>query len=156
MDTTFAMYSAIRVDVGGSEPLHRQVYASVRRARCARIPSSRELALSLGVSRSTVIGSYEQPIAEGCQGRHGSGTYVTTEPGHTLAPARAAAGWTSRGAGKPVRLSDYANALRDPVDPRAPALPLRYRFNRLRSLDGRQYVSIAAGHSIFTFGLRDK
>jgi GntR family transcriptional regulator/MocR family aminotransferase len=42
-----------------------------------RLPSSRELARTLGVSRTVVMSSYTQLFAEGwLEGRHGSGTYV--------------------------------------------------------------------------------
>ncbi|WP_341273164.1 PLP-dependent aminotransferase family protein [Herbihabitans rhizosphaerae] len=46
-----------------------------------RLPSTRSLAEQLGVSRTVTAAAYEQLHAEGwIAGRHGSGTYVTTEP----------------------------------------------------------------------------
>src|SRR5262249_29711518 len=43
----------------------------------ARVPSTRDLARSLGISRTTVTQAYEQLIAEGyLEATHGSGTYV--------------------------------------------------------------------------------
>lgn len=46
-----------------------------------RLPSTRALANSLGVSRTVTAAAYEQLHAEGwITGRHGSGTYVTTTP----------------------------------------------------------------------------
>ena len=46
-----------------------------------RLPSTRALATELGVSRTVTAAAYEQLHAEGwIAGRHGSGTYVTTEP----------------------------------------------------------------------------
>ncbi|WP_277068908.1 PLP-dependent aminotransferase family protein [Saccharomonospora viridis] len=46
-----------------------------------RLPSTRALAASLGVSRAVTSAAYEQLHAEGwIVGRHGSGTYVTTSP----------------------------------------------------------------------------
>jgi GntR family transcriptional regulator/MocR family aminotransferase len=46
-----------------------------------RLPSTRALAGSLGVSRTVTAAAYEQLHAEGwIVGRHGSGTYVTTSP----------------------------------------------------------------------------
>jgi GntR family transcriptional regulator / MocR family aminotransferase len=46
-----------------------------------RLPSTRALAGELGVSRTVTAAAYEQLHAEGwIAGRHGSGTYVTTEP----------------------------------------------------------------------------
>lgn len=66
------------------EPLFRQVYREVRRAiLCGtlrggeRLPSTRELAEQLGISRTVVILAYEHLLAEGyVAGRKGSGTYV--------------------------------------------------------------------------------
>src|SRR5262245_8253913 len=46
-----------------------------------RLPSTRALATQLRVSRTVTAAAYEQLHAEGwIAGRHGSGTYVTTEP----------------------------------------------------------------------------
>jgi GntR family transcriptional regulator/MocR family aminotransferase len=66
------------------EPLYRQVYAALRRAILGgtfragdRLPSTRELAEQLGISRTVVVLAYEQLLAEGfVVGRVGSGTYV--------------------------------------------------------------------------------
>ena len=66
------------------EPLFRQVYAGLRRAILAgtfragdRLPSTRDLAEQLGISRTVVVLAYEQLLAEGfVAGRSGSGTYV--------------------------------------------------------------------------------
>ncbi|MGC1219338.1 MAG: winged helix-turn-helix domain-containing protein, partial [Phormidesmis sp.] len=63
-------------------PLHRQVYAQIRMAILAgrvrshqKLPSSRQLAQSLGISRTTVTASYDQLISEGyLETRHGAGT----------------------------------------------------------------------------------
>jgi GntR family transcriptional regulator/MocR family aminotransferase len=46
-----------------------------------RLPSTRALASELGVSRTVTAAAYEQLHAEGwIEGRHGSGTYITTTP----------------------------------------------------------------------------
>lgn len=66
------------------EPLSRQLYLWFRNAALSgslaageRLPSSRELAEQLGISRTVVIMAYEQLLAEGfVVGRHGSGTYI--------------------------------------------------------------------------------
>ncbi len=71
----------------GPGPLYANLYASLRRAILdrrlrpgARLPSSRSLAVDLGVSRNVVLVAYEELAAEGyAVGRHGSGTYVTDE-----------------------------------------------------------------------------
>jgi GntR family transcriptional regulator/MocR family aminotransferase len=65
-------------------PFYRQIYEAVREAILSgefapgtRLPSTRALAQSLGVSRITVVGAYEQLLAEGyLEGRTGAGTFV--------------------------------------------------------------------------------
>src|SRR6202042_2722388 len=55
-----------------------------------RLPSSRDLAVSLGVSRTVVTNAYARLFAEGwLEGRHGSGTYVAdVTPPSLSAPTR--------------------------------------------------------------------
>ncbi len=68
-------------------PLFTQVYRQIRRAILehrlqpgSKLPSTRELAQQLTVSRSAVVTAYDQLIAEGyVQGQHGSGTYVSAD-----------------------------------------------------------------------------
>lgn len=75
---------AITLDSSAALPLHRQLYEELRRAILTRrllprqrVPSTRALALSLGISRSTVTQSYEQLLSEGyLQTTIGSGTFV--------------------------------------------------------------------------------
>jgi GntR family transcriptional regulator/MocR family aminotransferase len=65
-------------------PLHRQLYEALRRAMLDgklsagdRLPSSRELALDLGMSRNTVVAALTQLAVEGYLVSHvGSGTFV--------------------------------------------------------------------------------
>lgn len=76
------VYPWHRPDGGG--PVIRQVYDQVRGAihdgalkPGGRLPSSRDLALRLGVARASVVAAYDQLLAEGyAEGRQGSGTYV--------------------------------------------------------------------------------
>lgn len=66
------------------EPLFRQVYAGLRQAILTgtlkagdRLPSTRDLAEQLSISRTVVVLAYDQLLAEGfVVGRSGSGTYV--------------------------------------------------------------------------------
>ena len=66
------------------EPLSRQIYHWLREAILVgslhageRLPSSRDLADQLHVSRTVVLLAYDQLLAEGfVEGHHGSGTYV--------------------------------------------------------------------------------
>ena len=82
-----------------TDPLHRQLYDQLRelildgRLRPGtRLPSSRMLAADYGVSRNTVVGAYDQLLAEGyLSGVTGSGTFVSTVlPEDLLSPRPAA------------------------------------------------------------------
>jgi GntR family transcriptional regulator / MocR family aminotransferase len=72
------------VDRAAATPLAAQISAQVRTAVAVgvlgtgdRLPSTRDLAAALGVSRTVVTTAYAQLFAEGwLEGRHGSGTYV--------------------------------------------------------------------------------
>ena len=74
----------LAADRAGPAPLTAQIVGQLRTAmtdgRLAageRLPSTRALATTLGVSRTVVTGAYAQLFAEGwIEGRHGSGTYV--------------------------------------------------------------------------------
>src|SRR5277367_3064790 len=70
-----------------------------------RLPSSRDLAASLGLSRTVVTNAYARLFAEGwLEGRHGSGTYVADVtpaiPDHDLSADR---GRTAVGQSDPQR-----------------------------------------------------
>ena len=110
--TTFADLP-LHVSRGGTTPMAAQLAAQIRDAVSAgvldvgeRLPSSRQLARSLGISRTVVMTSYMQLFAEGwLEGRHGSGTYVadivppaSVSPG-SVASAPAAAPTQSARAG---------------------------------------------------------
>jgi GntR family transcriptional regulator/MocR family aminotransferase len=83
---TFSSFRAFSIDPGSQEPLHRQLYNELRAAilggrlpSASRLPASRELAQVTGLSRNTVLSSYDQLIAEGyIESRPGSGTYVAS------------------------------------------------------------------------------
>lgn len=81
-------------DAGG--PLRDQIYTGIRSAIVdgtaaadARLPSTRELARHLGVSRLTVDDAYARLAAEEyIVGRRGSGTYVAPDmPLRSMPPA---------------------------------------------------------------------
>ena len=77
----------IELDASAGTSLQQQVYAAVRRAILegvvapgTRLPSSRELAADLRVSRTTTLLAVEQLLAEGyVTARRGSGTFVADE-----------------------------------------------------------------------------
>ncbi|MDR5709529.1 MAG: PLP-dependent aminotransferase family protein [Armatimonadota bacterium] len=79
------MELALRLDPKASRPLYRQLAEEVRAAILEgrlrpgeRLPPSRVLAASLGISRVVVTSAYEELVAEGyLEAWRGSGTYVT-------------------------------------------------------------------------------
>ena len=68
-------------------PLFQQIYNGLRKAillgafqRGQKLPSTREVAEQLGISRTVVLLAYDQLLAEGFTvGRSGSGTYVSAD-----------------------------------------------------------------------------
>ena len=100
--TTLPSDLPVVVDRAGAEPLALQISAQLRAAVTGgalragdRLPSSRDLAATLGVSRTVVTNAYARLFAEGwLEGRHGSGTYVADvmpaalRPMATSAPGR--------------------------------------------------------------------
>lgn len=138
------MEIAVNLDQRASAPLHRQLYDELRCAILAgrlkpgeRVPSSRQLAHSLGISRATVTLSYEQLLSEGyLQAVIGSGTTVTKQlPDELLktqpAPAR---NINSPQVTKKLapRLSRYGRSLTDtvPFEPPEPELPINFKSGR--------------------------
>src|SRR5438132_13890528 len=78
-------FEMIRLDRAADEPLHEQLYRQIRdelvsatfNNNSSRLPSSRELAADLRVSRFTVNVAFSRLHAEGyLQSRIGSGTFV--------------------------------------------------------------------------------
>jgi GntR family transcriptional regulator / MocR family aminotransferase len=123
------MQLAIPLSRGGG-PLFRQVYLGLRQAIFAgsfgshgRLPSTRDLADQLGVSRTVVLLAYDQLLAEGfVEGRSGSGTYVA----QGLSSNRLA---ISRNSTKP-RLSKFGNAAEQ-----APTLDFQARRSPVHRYD---------------------
>lgn len=106
---------------GTGVPLHQQLYDGVRRAILSgslragqRLPSTRALAVELGVSRLPVLSAYDQLLHEGyLEGRAGSGTFVSAalpdEFGQSTAPVprprRARLRTRDEGGLRPFRMS---------------------------------------------------
>ena len=97
----------IEVDRASDEPLYRQVRRAVEHGIAVghfqpeyRLPSSRELAAELQVSRNTINLAYQELIAEGyVESRERSGLYVNSEIGAQRAGARdtrAGIDWAAR------------------------------------------------------------
>ncbi len=90
------MRVAFALDPSSPATLHRQIYDEWRRGILSgrfrggeRVPSSRDLARSLGVARATVTAAYDQLIGEGyLEAAHGSGTFVCRQLPDDLLRAR--------------------------------------------------------------------
>jgi len=130
---------AITLDPQVALPLHRQLYEELRRAILTgrlmsgqRIPSTRTMAQSLGVSRATVTLSYEQLLSEGyLQTVRGSGTFVCQQlPDDLLeaAPIQSAVNV----APLPKQLSAYGVSLtgNDLLRPKEPEAIIHFRYGR--------------------------
>ncbi|MBD2312707.1 PLP-dependent aminotransferase family protein [Desertifilum sp. FACHB-1129] len=109
---------AIALSPHSAIPLHRQLYEELRRAILSgrllpqqRLPSTRELAKSLGVSRTTVTLGYEQLLSEGyLKTIIGSGTFVCAQiPDDLLQSTPTEAG--EKAAHFPISLSQYGEQL---------------------------------------------
>lgn len=108
----WADFLDLAIDPASEVPLLQQIYLSLRGAILqknlaggSRLPSTRQLADRLGVSRTSVLSAYDRLLAEGyIEGRTGSGTYVSRDVSETvIAPTTMA-----RKGGRPAsrRLSD--------------------------------------------------
>jgi GntR family transcriptional regulator/MocR family aminotransferase len=85
----------VRIEPESACPLYRQVYDRLRQAILEEklaagscLPSTRELARALGVSRNTVLNAYDALVADGLLvARKGSGTRVSAASNtiHSLA-----------------------------------------------------------------------
>lgn len=140
------MEFAIAIDNGSAVPLHRQLYEEIRKSILtgrlvagSNIPSTRALARSLGISRSTVMQSYDQLISEGyLQTVVGSGTKVSEQlPDELLqtVPAKSAPS-RSQLASHPqaatphlLKLSKYGQSLADaaPLQPPECKVPIQFK-----------------------------
>jgi GntR family transcriptional regulator/MocR family aminotransferase len=93
-------FAAVSVDGDSRVPLYRQLYENLRQAILngqlapgTRLPSTREVAAELGLSRNTVMNAFEQLLAEGyVEGHVGSGTFVSQALPDELLTARAGSG----------------------------------------------------------------
>ena len=97
--TSDAALLGLALDRGAVEPLHAQLAQGLRErilagriAPAAKLPSSRQFAAELGVSRVTVVTAIDQLVSEGyAEGRHGSGMYVSADLPEEVLQAQPAA-----------------------------------------------------------------
>lgn len=88
------MSYAIPLAKKSKDPLFHQVYSGLRKAILSgtlragdRLPSTRQLAEELGVSRTVVLLAFDQLLAEGfTKGTRGSGTFVSEAMVRTIRP----------------------------------------------------------------------
>lgn len=140
------MELAITLDNRSPSPLHRQLYEELRQAILSRrlkpgerVPSTRAMASSLGVSRATVTLGYEQLISEGyLEAVIGSGTRVCVQlPDELLKSLPVnqlkAESFLLNGSKTPaIKLSAYGNYLDDskPLEGIDPDLPISFKTGR--------------------------
>ncbi|NUS59849.1 MAG: PLP-dependent aminotransferase family protein [Lysobacter sp.] len=124
----------MHLELDGHGPLHSQLTRALRarltsdaRGHGARLPSSRELARELGVSRNTVMAAYERLREEGLiHARAASGNFVSVETGprpSADAPLPSVPP-QSRYARRARELNQHAH-----MPPARPGEGLRYRFD---------------------------
>jgi GntR family transcriptional regulator/MocR family aminotransferase len=121
MQEAVALLSVLDLSAERPEPLHRQIYESIRRAILegrlppgARLPATRLLAAEAGVGRNTVIAAFEQLAAEGyLDARVGSGTRVArlSPEAHLQAERRTSHRSRSAVRSPPAELSRRGRAL---------------------------------------------
>jgi GntR family transcriptional regulator / MocR family aminotransferase len=119
------------------KPLSRQVSSGLRGAILSstlragdQLPSTRDFAQQLGVSRTVIVHAYEQLLAEGfVSGRPGSGTYVSEHLSERITRTQ------RKSAG--LRLSRFgraaSQAVRSVETPPKPVATIRYDFRYGRS-----------------------
>ena len=147
------------VVISGSRDLPGEIYRNLRAAILdghivggERVPATRELAVRLNVSRTTVAAAYDRLISEGyATGRVGSGTYVEAnvatrdgwpaQPRRALRPRRA---WESVPLPAVFRVEHPEFGFRAGV-PDARLFP----YDELRRLTARQFRSPAVGSGVY-------
>ncbi|WP_193197316.1 PLP-dependent aminotransferase family protein [Nostoc sp. MG11] len=130
---------AIALDSNSALPLHQQLYQELRQAILSgrlsperRVPSTRSLAQSLGVSRTTVTQSYEQLLSEGYLTTIvGSGTFVCAQlPDDLLHSTPIESSQITR---PPIKLNRYGAGLAQIENvPKItePDAPINFRYGR--------------------------
>ena len=113
-------FEMVRLDRASSEPLYQQLYRQIREeldsgsfdASASRVPSSRALAATLGISRPTVNHTYSKLLAEGYfQTRKRSGIFVADHLPTTF--LKAAAPVTAARTEHPARVARRVTRMTD-------------------------------------------
>jgi GntR family transcriptional regulator/MocR family aminotransferase len=116
------MRTAVVIDRSSTVPLSRQVYdfwrSGILNGRFSggeRVPSTREVATALDLSRGTIAQAYDQLVSEGYfQTTHGSGTFVCRQLPETLLNAPADAGRRT-GPNAAAPLSNFGKRLQQDI-----------------------------------------
>src|SRR5260370_5413100 len=130
-------FEMVRLDRASSEPLYQQLYRQIREeletgsfdSSASRVPSSRVLAATLGISRLTVNQAFSKLLAEGyLQARERSGIFVADHlPATFLKAARPATTARTehppRVARRVTRMTDFRNRQPPDVGVCAPPTP---------------------------------
>jgi GntR family transcriptional regulator / MocR family aminotransferase len=119
MLSEFLLAEMSRLGTADALPLHRQLYEALRRAMLdgklgagERLPSSRNLAQDLDISRNTVVAAINQLSVEGyLASRVGSGTFVNDNVPRVLPGAGAREAARAARAAPAGRLSERGEAL---------------------------------------------
>ena len=143
MLSEFLLAEMNRLGAQDALPLHRQLYEALRRALLdgklaagERVPSSRDLAQDLGLSRNTVVAAINQLSVEGyLASRVGSGTYANDHLSRTRLGQQRGAQRHGQRPVAPGRLSARGQALATTfcataleVQPFTPGIPISARF----------------------------
>jgi GntR family transcriptional regulator/MocR family aminotransferase len=138
MLSEFLLTEMTRLGAQDALPLHRQLYEALRRAMLdgklgpgERLPSSRDLAQDLTLSRNTVVAAINQLSVEGyLESRVGSGTYVNdnvprVSPGSAARPPSRGAPCAPAGclSARGQALATHFCATRLEVQPFTPGIP---------------------------------
>lgn len=167
---SWAQLYAVEVDRAADAPVFRQIYLQLRSAILSgtllpgiKLPSTRELAVQLGVSRSAAVAAFEQLLAEGyASGKTGAGTYIASDLPEPFAAAHgrrkrpvpaARAAAASPDLGGLVDVTNQSderpfNLGRTLVDARTAELWRKLSARSLRSF-GRHHLGYGDPHGLF-------
>ena len=158
----------IQLDPSRSDSMQFQLYSSMREAIVSRqlqpggrLPSTRELATRWGVSRNTVMGAFDQLIAEGyLEGRQGAGTFITSRvpESYFLASSSGREACTAIAERRAAELRTRLTQSHSRACPRFPLLPLRPTVPSLNEFpmhiweQNRRAVLRHGENSLLTYG----
>ena len=164
-----ALLGMISLQRSCPRPLYQQLVSQLRRSIVScqltdgtRLPSSRQLADELGVSRLTVQNAYEQLTAEGyLEAWTGSGTYVKPPPGTGKARTNRASPWAPTPLGK--LLSSRGRRVVETLGSLEPSQPNSFRpgIPALDAFPMKLWTRLTnrrlrrASHEVLTYGARE-